>query len=1125
MVDDGSCNLLGCTDSLNPAYDSEADEDDGSCVFILPGCSQESAFNYNSAAQQDDGTCTWRFTEPGCTTPYVTFVNVDPTISQPNLGHLGCPWNMDPTGLWQQRCFILAATCNDARMAGCTDSVAGNFQSHANHDDGSCWYAGCTEATALNTDPRASLNDGSCISPIPGCTLSAASNYRPTANIPGEQCRLPGCTDASSIGFNPLATFDDGSCIFVVEGCTTPRADNYWTAATHTPTSGPSMCAIGGCTRPSASNYDAEATYDNGSCFDACSDGCLGSGGEWVDDGNCDDGGSGSTYNVCPPGSDCTDCGSRVAADFASPSSLSGRRQLQAASSPPPPPPPPPSPPCADTAGFVSASGADCTTHDVTQLCAGGTYGSGWQRSYGTFADWANRRGVHAGMACCVCGGGSVQGIGCKSLIALNYNPSAVVGDASCRFAYRGCTDPTATNYQATATVESGACAFVDQMIGCLDPTAINFQPTATASGPCTYPVAGCTSRAATNYESDATVDNGSCVHDTPACIDPLASNYNSAGTIQQLTCEYPIRGCTDITAYNYAPLAAADDGSCEAVVRGCTLEGSMQYNPNANVDDDSCTPPPVQGCTQPAALNYVTTASMDDGSCRFLVLGCMSAAAVNYDSTATRDDGSCAQLSPPPLPPPPALPPPSVPPPSPPAPPSPPPPPGTPRPPPLAPLPKPPPRPSPPPSPSPPSPPPPRPCSWSVLPRLCFGLSHDVYATTAAECRQSCCLDARCEVFQFAAPLERFGQFGEGCWRGLPSTCLGPLTATADTAGRKLAFAVAGLANATAYDASAVDMSVSGASAPEAANEQFTLILASVAFACAVLCVVCFPCLRRLPCLQQLSARRVVPVVRIVEKGVLKLSRLDDSPSKTAGVLAVAPCSKVKRTRWGRRKRHTGPTPYHADVDPVDSAAVFMTALSSDRGVQRADGFAVRMRENLKVRRLVHKRSARIIQQHFRQYQAHRFHEQMRRHHAAVLLQSVARERLGKKHHAARRIQIGVMPNIQRWMGQRAEAKRLAAELHATLAYQQEKAAAAAFAPSPLRRHDHRTPNEPSSLPWENEMDFFLHSLRRESGLEPPNPTALDDPDQSHHQGGSGPIVHLRELRHTKTSATRPTT
>jgi hypothetical protein len=42
-------------------------------------------------------------------------------------------------------------------------------------------------------------------------------------------------------------------------------------------------------------------------CFDSC-----GTNNAWAGDGACDDGGPGSTHNICTFGYDCTDCGSRV---------------------------------------------------------------------------------------------------------------------------------------------------------------------------------------------------------------------------------------------------------------------------------------------------------------------------------------------------------------------------------------------------------------------------------------------------------------------------------------------------------------------------------------------------------------------------------------------------------------------------------------------------------------------------------------------------------------------------------------------------------------------------------------------------------------------------------------------
>ena len=64
--------VLGCTDSVAENYDSQATEDDGSCVYNEPepepepvlGCTDESAMNYDSNATEDDGSCEFMETIP-----------------------------------------------------------------------------------------------------------------------------------------------------------------------------------------------------------------------------------------------------------------------------------------------------------------------------------------------------------------------------------------------------------------------------------------------------------------------------------------------------------------------------------------------------------------------------------------------------------------------------------------------------------------------------------------------------------------------------------------------------------------------------------------------------------------------------------------------------------------------------------------------------------------------------------------------------------------------------------------------------------------------------------------------------------------------------------------------------
>ena len=63
-------------------------------------------------------------------------------------------------------------------LFGCTDSLASNYDSSANQDDGSCLYPGCTDADYLEYDEGANDDDGSCLTlAVAGCTDASAPNY------------------------------------------------------------------------------------------------------------------------------------------------------------------------------------------------------------------------------------------------------------------------------------------------------------------------------------------------------------------------------------------------------------------------------------------------------------------------------------------------------------------------------------------------------------------------------------------------------------------------------------------------------------------------------------------------------------------------------------------------------------------------------------------------------------------------------------------------------------------------------------------------------------------------------------------------------------------------------------
>ena len=57
--DDGSCVefVYGCTDNTMFNYNADANTDNGTCVAVVTGCMDATAFNYDAAANTDDGSC------------------------------------------------------------------------------------------------------------------------------------------------------------------------------------------------------------------------------------------------------------------------------------------------------------------------------------------------------------------------------------------------------------------------------------------------------------------------------------------------------------------------------------------------------------------------------------------------------------------------------------------------------------------------------------------------------------------------------------------------------------------------------------------------------------------------------------------------------------------------------------------------------------------------------------------------------------------------------------------------------------------------------------------------------------------------------------------------------------
>lgn len=176
--------------------------------------------------------------------------------------------------------------------------VTDNIIIAANGADGRPGARGASGASGLDGQAgnlgRSAESDACSVAPTPG-GAGGASACASNGGAGGQAQ----CPFAQAAGGARCTVTDVDGCFNECEGgaCTTPPISQGL---------GATGANNEGCTGPSCGG-GGEGAYDFWSNVGACTESCR-----FSNDGDCDDGGPGSDFNVCGLGTDCLDCGPRV---------------------------------------------------------------------------------------------------------------------------------------------------------------------------------------------------------------------------------------------------------------------------------------------------------------------------------------------------------------------------------------------------------------------------------------------------------------------------------------------------------------------------------------------------------------------------------------------------------------------------------------------------------------------------------------------------------------------------------------------------------------------------------------------------------------------------------------------
>ncbi|MEZ7839320.1 MAG: hypothetical protein QMB13_08325, partial [Flavobacteriales bacterium] len=646
----------GCTNFEANNFNELANIDDGSCEFTNPGCGVQGACNYNpdlDAQYSDFNLCVFVPVNNYCADSLVgdSVVFYDGgCLNDTNLD--GICDETQVVGCTQENAFnynSLAVLDDDScidKVLGCIEISACNYSPSANTNDETCEYPeenyDCTQNCLIDSD-----NDGICDQlEIAGCTNSIASNYNPLATDDNFSCEVieacgdsnyleysfnsdvinnnlcitlivEGCMDTQACNYNPLANASlvvyDSLGVYLGSSCVETQAYYNCNGDCSNDTDYDGICdenEIIGCLELTACNYNEFAT-DSGECTFAsenydCNQECLS---DINLNGVCDE-------------LELEGCIDQDACNYNEFASITDTLYCE----------------------YPMATNLNCQGDCIDDIDADGICdgievngcGNELAINYNQYAT-NNIEGICEFLTGCtdpsmfnfnalvVVANNStcipfVQG--CLDPLYLEYNVLANQNNATCtQLIVSGCSDIAAVNYSSYVNVEDYSCQY-SLIVGCMDSAYLNFSPYAVLADPSMCGeliVYGCTNSEYLEYNPQATVENGTCL-------------------------EYPYAGCTDENFLEYNPYYNTSlDGACVTIqISGCMNADAYNYNPVATIyleEEDPCI---LFGCTNTAFAEYYTqgyiATNSIGGSCvQTAVFGCTNpiALAGSYNSFA----------------------------------------------------------------------------------------------------------------------------------------------------------------------------------------------------------------------------------------------------------------------------------------------------------------------------------------------------------------------------------------------------------------------------------------------------------------------------------------------------------